>query len=305
MLQQLALLFCLCTLALAGQRRTYSGTVLQNGYVHRVNTSEAQDSNMIMMSITGNPNRGEITITARGPTTFCPFGPTSCGRSVSDTTLVVQSRNKKLSLVSLTNNPATVLGQVSNYHVVGTWTNDAFHMTISYIINMVIPPAGITSQVPIKGVYSGKVDKVNGEQVFTGYLMAFVVPYVSTQHGGTDPYQFLVVYGPIDSSQDFSTMAGYRVYSPLGTPTSPYFPPSPNAVAGSVNNVAFDGGLIRGNITMSTPVGSHVNVVDADFVSDYEFIDEDQGYFRITAGKAIKDGVEYWLDNVNVVLDNY
>jgi len=301
-LQQLALLFCLFAL---GQSRIYSGTVLQNGYVHIVNTSQAQDSNMVFFSVTGTPSNGRITVTARGPTTFCPFGPSSCGRSVSDTTLVVQSRNRKLSLVSLTNNPATVLGQVSNYHVVGTWTNDGFHMTVSYIINMVIP-GGITSQVPIKGVYTGKVETVNHVgKVFTGYLMAFVVPYVSIQHGGTDPYQFLVVYGPIDSSQEFSTMAGYRAYSPLGTAASPYFPPSPNAVSGTVSDVAFDGGLIRGKISISTPVGTHVNIVDADFLSDFEFIDDDQGYFRITAGKAIKDGVEYWLDNLNVVLDDY
>jgi len=304
MLQQLAL-FCLFAIAFSRDSNQYSGVVLENGYVHIVNTSEAQDSNQITFTVDGNPNRGTITLTQRGPTTFCPFGPTSCGRSVSDSTLVVDVRNKKLTLRSITNNPATVLGQVSNYHVVGQWTNDEFRMTVSYLINLNIAGGTITSQVPIKGVYAGKVETENHQQVFRGYLFGFVVPYVSTQHGGTDPYQFLVVYGPIDSSQDFSTMAGYRAYSPLGTPTSPYFPPTPNAVSGTVSNVVFDGGLIRGKISLSTPVGARVNFVDADFVSDYEFLDEEQGYFRINGGKAIKAGVEWWFDNLNVVLADF
>jgi hypothetical protein len=312
MLHQVSLFFfALFAIAFSGQTQEFSGTILQNGWAHRINTSEPQDSNQIIMSIDGNQNRGTITITAHGPTTFCPWGPSSCGRGVSDSTVVIAATNKKLSLVSLTNNPATVLGQVSNYHVVGTWNTDgSFHMTISYIINMVIPnpniPGGITSQVPIKGVYSGSVQTIQVEQVFTGYLMAFVVPYVSVQHGGTDPYEFLVVYGAIDSSQDFSAMAGYRVYSPLGTDASPVFPGSPNAVAGTVSNVTFDGGLISGKITMSTPVGTHVNVVDADFFSDYEWIDSDTGYLRITAGKVTdQTGVEFWLDNLNVILEDY
>ena len=152
MLQQLAL-FCLFTVAFSGGIKQYSGDVLQNGYIHTVNTSEAQDSNQIFFTVTGNRNSGTITLTQRGPTTFCPFGPTSCGRSVSDSTLVVAVQSKKLTLTSITNNPATVLGQVSNYRVVGQWTNDdSFRMTVSYLITLNLP-GGITSQVPIKGVY--------------------------------------------------------------------------------------------------------------------------------------------------------
>jgi len=303
-LQQLAL-FCLFAIAFSRDASAqYSGVVLENGYVHIVNTSQAQDSNQIFFTVEGNSNRGTITLSQRGPTTFCPFGPTSCGRSVSDSTIVVDVSNKKLTLQSITNNPVTVLGQVSKYQVVGHWSGDEFRMTVSYLISLSLA-GGITSQVPIKGVYAGKMEKENSTYVLKGFLFGFVVPYVSTQYGGTDPYQFLVVYGPIDSSQEFSTMAGYRAYSPLGTATLPYFPAAPNAVSGTVSNVLFDGGLVSGKISLSTPVGARVSFVDADFVSDYEFIDEDQGYFRINSGRATKDGVEWWFDNLNVVLADY
>lgn len=294
---QLALFFCLFAFALSAY--SDDGVVLENGYVHIVNTSEPQDANRLIISISGNPQHGEIVVNASGPTTFCPWGPTSCGRGVSDTTMVISSRNKKLTLQSITNHPSpAVFGTVSNMQVVGRWTRDEFRMTVSYLITMNIP-GGITSKVPIKAVYAGKIDR---NEVFTGYLFGFVVPYVSLQYGGVEPYQFLATYGAIDTSAPYSAIGGYRAYSPYGTATSPFFPPSPNAVSGSVKNVVFDGALLRGKISLSTAVGSHVNFVDADFVSDYEFLDSDQGYLRINHGLANKGGAEYWFDNLNVIL---
>jgi hypothetical protein len=281
----------------------FSGSIFQNGYAHIVNITgaEAQDSNQVTVAITGNPLRGQIVLTERGPSTFCPFGPTSCGRNVHDITVTITVRNRRLTLQSMVNNPnPNVTGVASDYLVVGTWIGDALRWTASYSIRLSLP-GGIWSVVPIKVVYAGTVNLRN---VFTGFNFGWVIPYVSLQQGGINPYEFLITYGPILSSQPYSTIAGYRVYSPIAVAPSTTFPPSPNAVSGTVNNVVFDGGLIHGKINLSTPVGSHINVTNAAFTSDYEILDLEIGYIRINGG-LVTDlaGNNYFLENLNLLIE--
>ena len=302
-------LICFASAAIAsGPPRTYSGVIFQNSWANRINLTDPQDSNMIVTQFVGTPNNGWIYLNVSGPSTYCPDGPTSCGRYVQDISVIIRSDRKRLSLHSMVNNPNPLVGGTASlFYVAGYWTNDGVRFTISYNIDLV--RTGIWSKVPILAVYAGSVTKeyvpwtFERINIFRGTQWGFVIPYVSLRYGGVNPYQYLATYGEMDSSQPFSKLAGFRVYSPAGTATDPLYPATQNGVFGTISNTVFNGGKLHGFISMSTPVGSHVNVTNLPFESDYEFLDESLGYLRINLGLARESAqVQYLLQGMNLIV---
>jgi hypothetical protein len=273
------------------------GLVFQNGFAHRFNLSDPKDPNKVVIAITGNPSNGWITFNLTAPHTFCIPPTNSCGRDVQDTTIVIRSRHGQLSLHSLTNNPSPFsFGIVSDYFVAGYWRGNEFHMLISYN-HIIMRNGAIAAKVPMKSVYAGTIDKDN---VFVGHNFGFVPPYLAT---AVLPYQYLITYGVMNSSNEFSMLAGYRVVSPLGTAANPQYPAAPIDITGTVTDTQFVDGLFVGKISIHN-TGGLINLVDANFFSDYHRDRDIDGLIKVNVGIATDSaGNSYFLDNLNILLN--
>lgn len=269
-----------------------NGVVMQNGFVHRFNLSDPKDPNKVAIAVSGNFNNGWITFNITAPSTFCIPPTNSCGRNVQDVTVVVRAWRQQLSLYSLTNNPSPFsFGVVSNYHITGVWTRTRFHMIGSYMHDI----AGV-AKVPMKYVFAGSIN--HHTRVLRAHHFGFVAPYLGT---APLPYQYLITYGEMDSSQPFSVLAGYRAVTPHQSNTSLVYPAAPIDVFGTVNNLEFDGGLMSGKINLQS-TGNLININQADFFSDFHQDADIDNLIKVNVGIATDDqGKTYFLDNLNII----
>jgi len=301
----LCLVCCLAT-SVAGTFHwtPFDGNVFQNGFVHQFDMSSPQDANRIMMKVSGSGVMGEVTFKIDGPATLCPNGqPSSCGRNVANISFVVSSRLNTLSLKKNSLKIFQANGIPSDFEVTGSWIRESFHMIVSYTVHLTMP-GNRKITVPIESIYAGQIDLRTKR--FVGQQYGFVVPYDDGQYNGTQPYQFLITYGNIDSSLVSSTLAGYRVISPISYASTPGYPATINAVSGTVRGASFasgiscDAGLLRGNISLHTPTGL-VNITNAVFQSDYEVL-RNGNYLRINGGYAHDSvtGKDWYLHNLKL-----
>lgn len=279
-------------------RRPRSGRVMANTQLHKLEPI-VRDPTQVFFTVDGDDERGFINITQRSPSFFCIPGanPPQCGKAAQDSTLLIKVRDHKFEVEALINNPSPQsFGIVSDPVVFGSWEGRNFHLKIQvYLeINRTVivggAPFPTNTRMFIDYTYFGEVR----HGVATLKVLGLVVPYlISPTSAGLDPYQILPVFGHIDSSAEYSTLGGYRALSPYGTPASPYSPPAPYYVSGTFEDAKMEDGIYNGRISLNT-VNNKVNIVDQEFISDVDLINDEKDTLLANLG-WIDTGSEIYL----------
>lgn len=280
----------------------YNGVVMQNAGLHRVNLSQPQDANAIDIDILGPASQGSMQLNMSGPVGYCPYPinqPNSCGRSVQDLGVSVKVHNGRAKSYTWVNNPvAGVIGTVYNYTAHLYRTNDELKYRSSHKVYI---PSRATF-VPINQIIAGELKpslQINKKYDLKGKLFSFVAPNTGSQFGGIDPYQFMFVMGNIDTANDNSSLAGYRVESPVNVTralgaacktTNVGFPASTMPVSGLVNNFSIKNNLVTGKISLQSvsPIG-YIKWFTGTLSGVWTWVDRRGGLGMIDVGLVVDD----------------
>lgn len=296
-------LVLLATFCASGVHATpYSGKIQQSGYVYQINNEDMPiyvDTSRVNMQISGTRTYGQIKLHANDPASvYVPGYADSNGTNVFDFKMKIEARNGRLTLKSYSNVADTSFGLVSDVMVFGRWTKDAFHLTYSYILSINGTTLVLNSRCVMYGAISGGV--------FQGKLTGLHVPYAGVN---PIPYEVVATNADIDSSEEWSTIYGYRCISPYGSLYAPYVTPitglpAPSFISGSFSDMEMNGGILTGSLSIAS-VNARVNVT-GEFASDYYVLDAHLGVIASTNGVVTDtlSGKMYLLDHFTFVQDS-